>query len=192
MKKVKKKKAESRRRRDSISRQASSDSSQQPSSETPLSCPEPIPPPLQPQPCQFSLPPQVNPEPTSQQPTQVFPASEIHAPPPFLLSSMTDSKDTSPCRKEVPLTYVAPPSCSCSACPGSSTCWRRLGLCHSRIFDVLLPRDCPAMPGRDSSNLLTFYRKPSRKYYPARNLRSSSSRNYCCGPGGPGSCLLHH
>ncbi|XP_060224751.1 spermatogenesis-associated protein 3 isoform X2 [Meriones unguiculatus] len=109
-------------------------------------------------------------------------ASQAHMPPLVDRQTQTD----------VPLTYVAPPSCSCSACPGSSTCWRRLGLCHSRIFDVLLPRDCPAMPGRDSSNLLTFYRKPSRKYYPARNLRSSSSRNYCCGPGGPGSCLLHH
>ncbi|XP_051010471.1 spermatogenesis-associated protein 3 [Acomys russatus] len=61
----------------------------------------------------------------------------------------------------VPLTYVAPPSCSCAACPGSSTCWRRLGLCHSRISDVLLPRDCQAIPGRGFPNLLTFYRFPS-------------------------------
>lgn len=48
--------------------------------------------------------------------------------------------------------------CSCSTCPGSSACWRRLGLCHSRIFDVLLPRAWPTMPGRGFPNLLTFYR----------------------------------
>lgn len=48
--------------------------------------------------------------------------------------------------------------CSCSSCPGSSACWRRLGLCHSRIFDVLLPRAWPTMPGRGSPSLLTFYR----------------------------------
>lgn len=62
----------------------------------------------------------------------------------------------------VPLTYMAPRSCSCMACPGSSACWRRLGLCHSRIFDVLLPRDWQAMPGRGFPNLLTFYRFPSK------------------------------
>lgn len=48
--------------------------------------------------------------------------------------------------------------CSCSTCPGSSACWCRLGLCHSRIFDVLLPRAWPTMPGRGSPSLLTFYR----------------------------------
>lgn len=58
----------------------------------------------------------------------------------------------------VPLTYSAPRSCSCVVCPGSSACWRRLGLCHSRIFDVLLPRDWSSMPGRGFPNLLTFYR----------------------------------
>uniref|UniRef100_A0A671F3H0 Spermatogenesis associated 3 n=1 Tax=Rhinolophus ferrumequinum TaxID=59479 RepID=A0A671F3H0_RHIFE len=58
-----------------------------------------------------------------------------------------------------PLTQPGPhPLCSCSACPCSSTCWRRLGLCHSRIFDVLLPRVWPTMPGRGFPNLLTFYR----------------------------------
>lgn len=60
-----------------------------------------------------------------------------------------------------PLTYVTPVSCSCVACPGSSACWRRLGLCHSRIFDVLLPRDWSTMPGRGFPNLLTFYRFPN-------------------------------
>uniref|UniRef100_A0A452QC20 Spermatogenesis associated 3 n=1 Tax=Ursus americanus TaxID=9643 RepID=A0A452QC20_URSAM len=82
--------------------------------------------------------------------------------------------------------------CSCSTCPGSSACWRRLGLCHSRIFDVLLPRAWPTMPGRGSPSLLTFYRKPTRKHSTHRNSRAPSSRDCCCGSGGPRSCLLHH
>uniref|UniRef100_A0A2K5UKN7 Spermatogenesis associated 3 n=1 Tax=Macaca fascicularis TaxID=9541 RepID=A0A2K5UKN7_MACFA len=57
-----------------------------------------------------------------------------------------------------PLTRAGPHSCSCATCPCSSACWRRLGLCHSRIFDVLLPRDWQMAPGRGLPNLLTFYR----------------------------------
>lgn len=56
------------------------------------------------------------------------------------------------------LTCSSPRSCPCAACPGSSACWRRLGLCHSRIFDVLLPRDWQLVPGRGCPSLLTFYR----------------------------------
>uniref|UniRef100_A0A3Q2HQU0 Spermatosis associated 3 n=1 Tax=Equus caballus TaxID=9796 RepID=A0A3Q2HQU0_HORSE len=58
-----------------------------------------------------------------------------------------------------PLTRAGPhPFCSCAACPSRSACWRRLGLCHSHIFDVLLPRAWPTIPGRELPNLLTFYR----------------------------------
>uniref|UniRef100_A0A8C6D9D8 Spermatogenesis associated 3 n=1 Tax=Moschus moschiferus TaxID=68415 RepID=A0A8C6D9D8_MOSMO len=91
-----------------------------------------------------------------------------------------------------PLTRVGPRTfCSCSFCPGSSACWRRLGLCHSRIFDVLLPRAWPTMSGREFPNLLTFYRRPSRKHSTHRNSRAPSPRNCCCGSGSPRSCLLH-
>ncbi|KAM9737113.1 spermatogenesis-associated protein 3 [Dama dama] len=94
--------------------------------------------------------------------------------------------------KEGPLVRVGPRAfCSCSVCPGSSACWRRLGLCHSRIFDVLLPRAWPTMSGRGFPNLLTFYRRPSRKHSTHRNSRAPSPRNCCCGSGSPRSCLLH-
>lgn len=63
----------------------------------------------------------------------------------------------------VPLTYAAPRSCSCVVCPGSSSCCCRLGLCHSRIFDVLLPQDWSSMPERGFPNLLTFYRFPNER-----------------------------
>lgn len=60
-----------------------------------------------------------------------------------------------------PQTQAGTQTCYCAACPGSSACWHRLGLCHRRIFDVLLPQDCQAMPGRGLLNHLTFYRFPS-------------------------------
>uniref|UniRef100_A0A8C9J7G5 Spermatogenesis associated 3 n=1 Tax=Piliocolobus tephrosceles TaxID=591936 RepID=A0A8C9J7G5_9PRIM len=91
-----------------------------------------------------------------------------------------------------PLTPAGPHSCSCATCPCSSACWRRLGLCHSRIFDVLLPRDWQMAPGRGLPNLLTFYRKPSRKPSSHRNTCPPSPRNCGCGSGGSRSCLLHH
>ncbi|XP_073928415.1 spermatogenesis-associated protein 3 [Castor canadensis] len=93
-----------------------------------------------------------------------------------------------------PLIHMSPLSCSCvtcATCPGSSTCWRRLGLCHSRIFDVLLPRNCPAMTGRGLPGLLTFYRKPSRKPSTTSNSRAPDPQDCCCGPRSSGSCLLH-
>uniref|UniRef100_A0A8D2CWA4 Spermatogenesis associated 3 n=1 Tax=Sciurus vulgaris TaxID=55149 RepID=A0A8D2CWA4_SCIVU len=90
-----------------------------------------------------------------------------------------------------PQTQAVPQPCSCTACPGSTACWRRLGLCHRRIFDVLLPQDCQAMSGRGLPNLLTFYRS-SRKRSTQHNSRAPSPWVCCCGSGGPRSCLLHH
>ncbi|KAF6362235.1 spermatogenesis associated 3 [Rhinolophus ferrumequinum] len=105
----------------------------------------------------------------------------------------TSTKPSSGPKKTGPLTQPGPhPLCSCSACPCSSTCWRRLGLCHSRIFDVLLPRVWPTMPGRGFPNLLTFYRKPTRKHSIHRNSRAPSSRDCDSSSGGTGSSLLHH
>ncbi|XP_055254718.1 spermatogenesis-associated protein 3 [Moschus berezovskii] len=110
-----------------------------------------------------------------------------------VMSPDPNSKASSQSRKAAgPLTRVGPRTfCSCSFCPGSSACWRRLGLCHSRIFDVLLPRAWPTMSGREFPNLLTFYRRPSRKHSTHRNSRAPSPRNCCCGSGSPRSCLLH-
>ncbi|KAG8520931.1 Spermatogenesis-associated protein 3 [Galemys pyrenaicus] len=73
------------------------------------------------------------------------------------VSSRENSTKASRCRKSGTRDGLLP-ICSCSTCPGNAACWRHLGLCHSRIFDVLLPRAWPAMPGRDLPNLLTFYR----------------------------------
>ncbi|XDA73026.1 hypothetical protein R6Z07F_003303 [Ovis aries] len=87
------------------------------------------------------------------------------------------SKASSQSRKAAgPLIRVGPRAfCSCSLCPGSSACWRRLGLCHSRIFDVLLPRAWPTMSGRGFPNLLTFYRRPPRKHSTHRPQSGRSS-----------------
>ncbi|XP_061003864.1 spermatogenesis-associated protein 3 [Dama dama] len=110
-----------------------------------------------------------------------------------IVSPDPNPKASSRSRKAAgPLVRVGPRAfCSCSVCPGSSACWRRLGLCHSRIFDVLLPRAWPTMSGRGFPNLLTFYRRPSRKHSTHRNSRAPSPRNCCCGSGSPRSCLLH-
>ena len=89
-----------------------------------------------------------------------------------------------------PLVRVGPRAfCSCSLCPGSAACWRRLGLCHSRIFDVLLPRAWPTMPGRGLPNLLTFYRFCSPwgvlGLGPTSYLQSCGQRSLAgCGPQG--------
>ena len=90
-----------------------------------------------------------------------------------------------------PLILVGPRAfCSCSICPGSSACWRRLGLCHSRIFDVLLPRAWPTMSGRGFPNLLTFYRFCSPwgevlDLGPTSCLQSYGQRSLAgCGPQG--------
>ncbi|XP_027993063.2 spermatogenesis-associated protein 3 isoform X1 [Eptesicus fuscus] len=94
---------------------------------------------------------------------------------------------------EGPPTRASPrPFCSCTTCPGSSACWRRLGLCHSRIFDVLLPRAWLTVSGRGFPNLLTFYRGPARKHTSHRNSRAPGSRDCSCGSGGPSNCLLRH
>nr|KAF6353995.1 spermatogenesis associated 3 [Pipistrellus kuhlii] len=86
----------------------------------------------------------------------------------------------------------ASPFCSCTTCPGSSACWRRLGLCHSRIFDVLLPQAWMTVPGREFPSLLTFYRGPARKHTSHRNSRAPGSRDCSCGSGGSSNCLLRH
>ncbi|XP_048200102.1 spermatogenesis-associated protein 3 [Perognathus longimembris pacificus] len=193
MKKVKKKKATARRRRDSTSPQASSDSSQQPSSEAAQPCPEPILPQPCPQQSHLEGSPQMSrPEPPPPEPTpQALPAPEPRLSTRCLLSSKADPSAVPPFWKAGPLAYTGLRSCSCSACPGSSACWRRLGLCHSRIFDVLLPRDCQAMSESGFPNLLTFYRRPSGKSA-GRNSRAANPWDCCCGTWGPGSCLLHH
>ncbi|XP_072817938.1 spermatogenesis-associated protein 3 isoform X1 [Vicugna pacos] len=221
MKKGKKKKSESRHR-GSTSQHASSEStpqqqssessSQQPiSGSTPqLSSPGPTPQPqqqpqLQPQPQPPSAGPTSQPpssgftsqasnESTGQQPgPQALPSPEVSHSAGGVLSPDTDTKASPRSKKTGPLTRAGPRAfCSCSTCPGSLACWRRLGLCHSRIFDVLLPRAWPSMPGRAFPNLLTFYRRPTRKHSAHRNSRAPSPRDCCCGSGGPGSCLLHH
>ncbi|XP_026903931.1 spermatogenesis-associated protein 3 isoform X1 [Acinonyx jubatus] len=154
MRKGKKKKPESRRR-GSTPQHASSESStpQHASSE---STPRPSPG-STPQPSSGSVPQQPAP--------QALPAPEsrpsARAPAPALgrLPPDPTTKAPSRSRKSGSLTRAGPRAfCSCSACPGSSACWRRLGPCHSRIFDVLLPLPWPTMPGRGFPSLLTFYR----------------------------------
>ncbi|XP_032211030.1 spermatogenesis-associated protein 3 isoform X3 [Mustela erminea] len=155
---------------------------QQPS---PASTPQQASPRSTPQPSSVSTPRQSAP--------QALPAPETNSSTRGLLPQDTNSKASSRSRKTGAVTRAGPRAfCSCSTCPGSSACWRRLGLCHSRIFDVLLPRVWPTMPGRGSPSLLTFYRKPTRKHSTHRNSRAPSSRDCCCSSGGPRSCLLHH
>ncbi|XP_004427724.1 PREDICTED: spermatogenesis-associated protein 3 [Ceratotherium simum simum] len=191
MKKGKRKKPEARRRGSSSQHTSSESTSQQLSSEPSPQQPGSGSAPQQP----INGPaPQPGPESTPQQPApQALPAPEVSHSAQGPLPPDTDTKAAPQSRKTGPLTRAGPrPFCSCSACPGSSACWRRLGLCHSHIFDVLLPRAWPTMPGRGLPNLLTFYRRPSRKPSVHRNARAPSPRDCCCGSGGPGSCLLHH
>ncbi|XP_012377977.1 spermatogenesis-associated protein 3 [Dasypus novemcinctus] len=193
MKKGKRKKQEARRRDSNStanSQHPSSDSSPpHPSSE---SAPQP------PKAAAAAQPP--GPDAASRPPSsdaaaaaQALPAPEVRGSAGSLLSPDAGSNAAPQAKKTGSRTQGGPrPFCSCAACPGSNTCSRRLGLCHSRIFDVLLPRAWLTIPGRGFPSLLTFYRRPTRKHSIHRSSRPPSSRNCCCGSGGPGSCLLHH
>ncbi|XDB47491.1 hypothetical protein AB1E18_001089 [Capra hircus] len=182
--------------------QSSESSSQQPVSGSSPRPPSPKPTsqlpssgsaPLMPNPA--PAPPPPSPGPTTQQPSSGCtsqPSSNSTPPQPApralpapevsrshsardVVSPDPKSKASSQSRKAGPLIRVGPRAfCSCSLCPGSSACWRRLGLCHSRIFDVLLPRAWPTMSGRGFPNLLTFYRRPPRKHstHPSPQARS--------------------
>uniref|UniRef100_A0A452QC94 Spermatogenesis associated 3 n=1 Tax=Ursus americanus TaxID=9643 RepID=A0A452QC94_URSAM len=180
--------------------QPSPGSTPQPSPSSTVQQPSPNPPPSSPSPSSTQQQPssgstlQPSCESTPRQPTpQALPAPESNPSTRGLAPQDTNTKASSRSRKTGAVTRAGPRAfCSCSTCPGSSACWRRLGLCHSRIFDVLLPRAWPTMPGRGSPSLLTFYRKPTRKHSTHRNSRAPSSRDCCCGSGGPRSCLLHH
>uniref|UniRef100_A0A8C7EJW0 Spermatogenesis associated 3 n=1 Tax=Neovison vison TaxID=452646 RepID=A0A8C7EJW0_NEOVI len=185
MRKGKRKKPESRRHGSTSQRTSSESTPQQPS---PASTPQQPSPRSSPQePSLASTPQQPSPASTPQQPS---PASTPQQPSPASTPQQASPRSTPQPRA---VTRAGPRAfCSCSTCPGSSACWRRLGLCHSRIFDVLLPRVWPTMPGRGSPSLLTFYRKPTRKHSTHRNSRAPSSRDCCCSSGGPRSCLLHH
>ncbi|XP_005610753.1 spermatogenesis-associated protein 3 isoform X2 [Equus caballus] len=204
MKKGKRKKTETKRHgstshhtshsSESSPQQLSSESSpRQPSSAATLQQPAPGAAPQQQQPVSASAP-QPSSESTPAQPApQAIPAPEVNTSARGPVPQDTDAKASSRSRKTGPLTRAGPhPFCSCAACPSRSACWRRLGLCHSHIFDVLLPRAWPTIPGRELPNLLTFYRRPTRKLSIHRNSRAPSPRDCCCGSGGPGSCLLHH
>ncbi|XP_024898957.1 spermatogenesis-associated protein 3 [Pteropus alecto] len=215
MKKGKRKKPDARRR---------GSNSQHGSSESTSASPSPAPAPQQPS--SAPAPQQTTSASTSQQPSsgstsqqpesQALPGPESSQSARGLLCQKPGTKSSPGAKKTGPLTRASPhPFCSCSTCPGSSACWRRLGLCHSRIFDVLLPRAWPTMPGRGFPNLLTFYRfwlvgldprgarfpwpgfvltrpRPARKHTGNRNARAPSSRDCSSGSGSPGSCLLHH
>ncbi|XP_059560849.1 spermatogenesis-associated protein 3 [Myotis daubentonii] len=190
MKKGKKKKPESKRR-GSNSRRCSSDStSGQPSMRS-----EPTPQ----QPCSESTPQQPISGSTPQQPSVgsvaqrpviwALPAPQTSQSAQGLLTPNTGTKTSHGSKKAGPPTR---PFCSCTTCPGSSACWRRLGLCHSRISDVLLPRAWLTVSGRGFPNLLTFYRGPARKHTSHRNSRAPGSRDCGCGSGCPSNCLLRH
>uniref|UniRef100_A0A5F9CZJ4 Spermatosis associated 3 n=1 Tax=Oryctolagus cuniculus TaxID=9986 RepID=A0A5F9CZJ4_RABIT len=219
MKKVKKKRSEAKRHRDSNSQHASSNSTpQQPSLENvqqpqppqpaqqqPPQRPETAPAPQLPRP--EAAPQQPRPVSAPQQPTaQAPPDPESRHSSGSLLSPDSNTKaaphsrkpsgqpsSSSSSRKSGQLTYSSPRSCPCAACPGSSACWRRLGLCHSRIFDVLLPRDWQLVPGRGCPSLLTFYRRPSRKHSSGhRNSRAPCPRDQALGPADPLSIYGSH
>uniref|UniRef100_A0A8C0R671 Spermatosis associated 3 n=1 Tax=Canis lupus dingo TaxID=286419 RepID=A0A8C0R671_CANLU len=123
---------------------------------------------------------------------QAVPAPETNPLTRSLVPQDTNTKASSRSRKTGGKTSNSRTSGLPADGPPGSACWRRLGLCHSRIFDVLLPRAWPTMPGRGSPSLLTFYRKPTRKHSSHRNSRAPSSQDCCCGSGGPRSCVLHH
>uniref|UniRef100_A0A384C174 Spermatogenesis associated 3 n=1 Tax=Ursus maritimus TaxID=29073 RepID=A0A384C174_URSMA len=200
MRKGKRKKPESKRHGSTSQRASSESTPQHASSESTPQQPSPESTPQQPSPSSTQQQPssgstlQPSCESTPRQPTpQALPAPESNPSTRGLAPQDTNTKASSRSRKTGAVTRAGPRAfCSCSTCPGSSACWRRLGLCHSRIFDVLLPRAWPTMPGRGSPSLLTFYRKPTRKHSTHRNSRAPSSRDCCCGSGGPRSCLLHH
>ncbi|XP_040828387.1 spermatogenesis-associated protein 3 [Ochotona curzoniae] len=195
MKKVKKKRSEAKRQRDSNSQHGSSNSTpQQPSLENPPQQPlRPETAPVAQQPHPEAAPQQPRPITAPQKPaSQTPPDQGSRNSSGSLLSPDSNSKAVPQSRKSRQLTHSSPRSCPCAVCPGSSACWRRLGLCHSRIFDVLLPRDWQLVPGRGCPSLLTFYRRPSRKHSSGhRNTRAPCPRDCGCGSGGPRSCLLH-
>ncbi|XP_053453665.1 spermatogenesis-associated protein 3 [Nycticebus coucang] len=192
MKKVKKKRTEAKRSRDFTTPPATTDSlSQQPSPES--SSPQASIESSSPQHSSDSSPQRPSLETTPQQPAaQTLPSSERRRSSGRLVPSKADKKAAPQSRKTGPQLHLALHTCSCALCPGSSTCWCRLGLCHSRIFGILLPRDWQIVPGRGFPNLLTFYRRPTRKLSAQRIPCLPSPWDCCCGSGGPGSCLLHH
>ncbi|XP_062942851.1 spermatogenesis-associated protein 3 [Cynocephalus volans] len=194
MRKVRKKRSNTKRHQEPTSQRASSESTtQQTSPESTLQQPSPESTPRQPS--LENTPQQPSSEPPPQQPATPAlpapPAPKTRRSSGHLSSSNNDKKAAPQPRKPEPLTHAGPRSCSCATCPGSSACWHRLGLCHGRIFDVLLPRYWQAVPGRGCPSLLTFYRRPSRKHSSNHNSRAPSPRDCCCSSGGPGSCLLH-
>nr|XP_058909061.1 spermatogenesis-associated protein 3 [Kogia breviceps] len=191
MKKVRRQKSEARRRGSTSQRASSECTPQQQSSESssqqPVSGSSPQPPSsgVTSQTSSESIPPQPVP--------QALPAPEVSRWARGVVSPDTDTKASPRSRRTGPVTRADPRTfCSCSTCPGISACWCRLGLCHGRIFDVLLPQAWPTMPGRGFPNLLTFYRRPASKHPTHCSSRAPSPRGCCCGSGNPGSCLLHH
>nr|KAF6337501.1 spermatogenesis associated 3 [Myotis myotis] len=142
------------------------------------------------QPISGSTPQQPNVGSVAQRPViRALPAPQTSQSAQGLLTPNTGTKTSHGSKKAGPPTR---PFCSCTTCPGSSACWRRLGLCHSRISDVLLPRAWLTVSGRGFPNLLTFYRGPARKHTSHRNSRAPGSRDCGCGSGCPSNCLLRH
>ncbi|XP_007942043.1 spermatogenesis-associated protein 3 [Orycteropus afer afer] len=191
MRKGKRKKSDARRRNSASQNPSSESSPPHPSSDSAPQLPSSDSTPPHPGSDTNLQPPSSESNPQNSVP-QALPAPEISTPTQCLLPVDNGSKSLLPSERPGPLTHVGPHFCSCARCPGSSACWRRLGQCHSRISDALMPRDWHPLPGRETPSLLTFYRKSGRKHSVHRNLRTPSSRDRCCGPGSPGSCLLHH